>query len=71
MKQVNLTQELVRRLFDYESGRLIWKYRPDSDFKSKSIAKRWNAKYAGHPSGKRVAALEGLIGKGMSGKEAE
>jgi len=46
-----LTQEEVRRLFEYRDGNLFWKNRPRSDFKSDLAWKQWNPKHAGKKAG--------------------
>ncbi len=43
---------LVRTLkYDAESGLLLWKNRPETDFTSTRVARIWNTKYAGKVAG--------------------
>jgi len=42
---VEITQELVKRLFDYRDGELYWKERPVEDFLSQHDANQWNSKH--------------------------
>ncbi len=55
---MELTQELVRRLFEYRDGELYWKTRPRSDFKTDGRHANWNHRYsqkkAGSAAGKYI-----------------
>lgn len=61
-----LTQERVAALFQYrpETGALIWKARPRSDFLTDIAFKTWNARFPGEvagcvgPNGYRVIAID-------------
>lgn len=46
-------QDYLRQCFTYEpiTGGLAWRVRPDSHFVRRAVCNRWNAKYAGKPSG--------------------
>lgn len=48
---MELTQELVRRLFEYRDGELYWKTRPRSDFKTELAYLQWNPKHSGKRAG--------------------
>lgn len=60
---------LVRELFDYADGSLIWRRRPESHFSSKGQCKAWNSKFHGKIAG--VVAENGyvLIGVTIDGVE--
>lgn len=47
------TQECLKELFLYEeeTGRLYWKYRPENSFYDLRSARNWNTKYAGKEAG--------------------
>lgn len=48
---MELTQELVRRLFEYRDGELYWKTRPRSDFKTDGRHANWNQRYSFQKAG--------------------
>lgn len=52
-KENKVTHELLLSRFDYdrETGCLIWKERPLSEFKTKASWASWNAKYPGRVAG--------------------
>ena len=56
----------IREAFEYQDGRLIWKYRPASHFKSPHAWKSTNSRMAGKPAGKVKA--DGYVTICLDGK---
>lgn len=51
MEESELTRERVNQLFDYRDGKLYWRLRPETDFKSRREWKIINTLYAGKEAG--------------------
>lgn len=51
MRKTDITQELARLLFDYRSGKLIWRDRPSHHFINETEFEKWNKKYPGVEAG--------------------
>ena len=58
---MELTQEFVKRLFDYRDGQLYWKERPRSDFNTELAYLQWNPKHAGKQAGCYSGNRHGLV----------
>ena len=63
-KNIDFDISLVRELFDYDNGKLIWKVRPASHFSSEGQAKAWNSQFCGKIAG--VCADRGYILVGIT-----
>lgn len=48
-----ITQVQIKKIFNYSDGKLFWKYRDSSEFKTMSAYKSWNTKYSGREAGTR------------------
>lgn len=44
-------KEKLWEFFDYKDGKLYWKSRPESSFKTKKAAKTWNTRFVGKVAG--------------------
>lgn len=51
MSKSDLSPDLIRRLFEYRDGALIWRVRPLGDFVSARACAAWNARWAGKQAG--------------------
>lgn len=56
--------EKTSRLFDYnpKTGSIVWKTRPDSDFKHPGHARKWNETYSGTEAGYTTSKGYRVIG---------
>lgn len=53
MEKIELTQEIIRELIDYdpETGDCFWKFRDRKWFKSDGVWKSWNSSFSGKKTG--------------------